>query len=219
MAVDRRVSFTGNPNTDKIVKVKGDPDSYKKLNICWQFSLMDFDFQYGWNNVISRIQFTPSIKNDIEILLLENECAEDLYNSLAKLNTTDFVNIHSFFQRLQNIPHISTKDLLSILSVMKENFFWNEIFPKLKDIETKKWFELEIEQFGKNGKSKNHWVHIRDIIKPARNRLKELNMDDVEELFSIRLTGKQRVWGIRDFNYFKMIWFDFEHEICPSNRD
>jgi hypothetical protein len=219
MAVDRRVSFTGNPNTDKIVKVKGDPDSYKKLNICWQFSLMDFDFQYGWNNVVSRIQFTPSIKNDIEILLLENECAEDLYNSLAKLNTTDFVNIHSFFQRLQNIPHISTKDLLSILTVMKENFFWNEIYPKLKDIETKKWFELEIEQFGKKGKSKHHWVHIRDIIKPARDRLKELYLDDVEELFSIRLTATQRVWGIRDYNYFKMLWFDFNHDICPSNRD
>ena len=219
MALDRRAKFGNTPSTDKIAKVKNDPETYKKLNISWQFSLMDFDFQYGWNNVVSRIQFTPSIKDSVELLLIENECQEDLFNSLTKLNTTDFVNIHSFFERLQNVTHISTKDLLSILSVMKENFFWNEIYPKLKDIESKKWFELEIEQFGKNGKSKHHWVQVRDIIKPARNRLKELYLDDVEELFSIRLTGTQRVWGIRDYNYFKMLWFDFDHEICPSTRN
>lgn len=219
MAVDKKVRFGNIPNNNKNVKVVKNPDSYKSQYISWQFSLMDFNFEYGWNHVVDRIKFTPKIKEEVENLLIENDCHDDVYNLITNLNTTDFVNIHAFFSRLQSISHISTKDILSILAIIKENFFWNEIFPKLKDIETKKWQELEIEQFGKKGKSKHHWVSVKKMIRPAQQRLMALQLDDVEELFSMRLTATQRIWGIRDYNYFKMIWFDINHEICPSNKD
>jgi len=42
-------------------------------------------------------------------------------------------------------------------------------------------------------------------------------MDDaVEDLFSLRLTGKKRLWGIRDRHVFKVFWWDPEHGVCPS---
>ncbi|MFY0483229.1 hypothetical protein ACI6PS_11545 [Flavobacterium sp. PLA-1-15] len=215
----KEVKFGKTPSGDKSIKVSGDPNTYKDKNVSWQFGLMDFDFEHGWNHVIDRVQFSHDIKYDIEYSLMAIDCDEELYNQICKFNTTDFVNIHAFFHRLKSIPNIKTTDILCILGILKKNFFWHELYPKLKDFESKKWWELENEKFGSKGKSKHHWVDVKQIIRPAQQRLVNLKLDDVQELFSIRLTGTQRVWGIRDYNYFKMLWFDFDHEIYPSNRD
>jgi hypothetical protein len=216
---NKEVKFSHSPQTGKNVKVSNNPESYKTHNICWQFSLMDFEFEFGWENVINRIQFTHQIKEQIAIKLMENECNDDIYSIIDGLKTSEYNDYHSFFKKLRTIPEIKTTDLLSILELLKKNFFWHDLYPKLKDFETKKWFELENEKFGKNGKSKHHLVSINKIIPSARDRLTELNLDDIEDLFSIRLTSTQRIWGIRNYNYFKILWFDFDHNICPSNKD
>ncbi|WP_269684955.1 hypothetical protein [Flavobacterium lacustre] len=219
MALNREVRFGNlNPSTEKKVKISNNPESYKQQNISWQFGLMDFDFDYGWNHVIDRIEFSHAVKEEMQMYLAQNN-SEELYNAIDKLNTSDFVNLTSFFNKIKTIQSIKFEELLYILSSFKKNFFWNELYPKLKDFESKKWWELENEKFGKSGKSKHHWVSVKKIIKPAQLRLLKLNIDDIDEIFSIRLTGTQRVWGIRDYNYFKILWFDFNHEICPSNKD
>jgi hypothetical protein len=69
------------------------------------------------------------------------------------------------------------------------------------------------------GNQKNHCVDVKDIIQPAQARLSELNMDDHEQIYSLRLDGTQRIWGIRQQNYFRLLWFDFGHDLCPSLRD
>lgn len=217
--MSKQLKFEQSPKSDKNVKVSKNPEAYLDKNISWQFGLMDFDFDYGWNHVVDRIQFSHEIKDAIENSLLEADCEEDLFNSISGFNTTDFVNIESFFHKLKSVPNIKTTDLICILGILKRNFFWYELYPKLKNLESMKWFELENEKFGSKGKSKHHWVDVKSLIKPAQSRLNALKLDDVEKIFSIRLTGTQRVWGIRDYNYFKMLWFDFDHEICPSNRD
>lgn len=62
----------------------------------------------------------------------------------------------------------------------------------------------------------SHAVPISKICPEAQGRLKELKQDDVDELISLRLTGKKRVWGIRDQNILKILWWDPEHTVCPS---
>lgn len=219
MALNKEVRF-GNttPSTEKKVKITNNPESYKQQNISWQLGLMDFDFDYGWNHVIERVEFSAEVKEKMQLYLAENN-SEDLYNAIDKLNACDFVNLTSFFNKIKSAQNLKFEELLHILSSFKKSFFWNELYPKLKDFESKKWWELENEKFGKAGKSKHHWVKVNKIIKPAQKRLSELNIDDIDEIFSIRLTGTQRVWGLRDYNYFKILWFDFNHEICPSNKD
>lgn len=56
------------------------------------------------------------------------------------------------------------------------------------------------------------------MISEAQTRLEELKLDDEEELFRFRLDGTARVWGIREGRVFKILWWDPEHEICPSNK-
>lgn len=84
------------------------------------------------------------------------------------------------------------------------------IINKLGDFETMTWGDIE----GPN----NHSVEKYKLIKDAQQRLESINQDDVDELFSFRLNGRNRVWGIRDGQVFKLLWWDPEHQVCPSPK-
>lgn len=215
----KKVVISKTPNSNKKVLITKDPENYKSLNICWQLSLMDFEFEFGWGNVINRFEFTSKLKEQLLIELASYEDSDFVYNAVDKISPNYFDSTYDFFKKLENIGNIDTKHVLCIITKLKENFFWNELFPKLKNLESLKWNELEIETFGKKGKSKHHWVSTNSIIKEARLRLTELKLDDYQEIFSIRLTGTNRLWGIRIYNYFQLLWFDYDHEICPSLKN
>lgn len=219
MGTTKKVNITRNDiNSGKVVKQSKNPESYKDQNICWQFGLMDFEFDHGWDKVINRLEFDQLTKQSLTLALMEMGCGDDIFNTVDNINISSFIDHHGFFSKLSNIESISSNELLCILKELKKNFFWNTLYPKFKDIESKKWKELEMEQFGKKGKSKNHWVEVQKIIKPAQDRLKELKLDDIDSLYSIRITATQRIWGIRVQNYFQLLWYDFEHLVCPSQK-
>jgi hypothetical protein len=54
------------------------------------------------------------------------------------------------------------------------------------------------------------------IIGEAQRRLVAIAQDDIDDLFSLHLGGKPRVWGVRDGSVLRLLWWDPEHEICPS---
>lgn len=66
--------------------------------------------------------------------------------------------------------------------------------------------------------SGSHNVEISTLTKEAQKRLTELGHNDIDQLFSLRLSGKERIWGIRDRFALKIIWWDPEHEVCPSPK-
>lgn len=86
--------------------------------------------------------------------------------------------------------------------------FWEDIWPKILNFETQTWGELKGRQ--------SHFVARDRLSREARKRLEVLGQDDVDELFSLRLSGRQRLWGIVDRHVFKMLWFDSDHAVCPS---
>jgi len=45
--------------------------------------------------------------------------------------------------------------------------------------------------------------------------VKELGMTD-DALYSLRLSGKLRLWGVRDRSVLQLLWYDPEHQVCPS---
>ncbi len=93
-------------------------------------------------------------------------------------------------------------------SNVKEATFWSHIYPKLVAFETMTWGEI----WGRN----NHSVPKARIIREAQKRLASINQDDIDELVSLRLTGRKRIWGIKDGNVLKILWWDPEHQVCPS---
>jgi len=89
----------------------------------------------------------------------------------------------------------------------------NEVREKLKSFESMFLSEL----YGP--KKHSHMVQVDQLCKDARARLTELHLDDVEELLSLRLTGKKRIWGILEHNVVILLWWDPNHLVCPSLKD
>ena len=86
-----------------------------------------------------------------------------------------------------------------------------EIRQKLRNFESMTWAEILI-----RGEKRNHRVSVNDLCKIAKNRLRDLRQDDIEELISLHLTATERVWGILENNILKILWWDPDHAVCPS---
>ena len=90
------------------------------------------------------------------------------------------------------------------------SYFFEHIWEKMYHFETMTWSEI----LG----PKHHSIAVSNIISSARRRLQELEHDDVEELVSFRLSGTQRLWAIRLEHVSFLLWWDPNHEICPSHK-
>jgi hypothetical protein len=62
----------------------------------------------------------------------------------------------------------------------------------------------------------SHEIELHKLCKEARDRLQEISLDDLDTLLSFRLTGKNRLWGIREQNVIRVLWWDPEHLVCPA---
>lgn len=94
---------------------------------------------------------------------------------------------------------------------IEKELFLTDIFPKIKYFETMTWNEI----LNRN----NHEVELTRIIRDAQQRLEELRLEDTDKLVSLRLSNKQRIWGILINNTMKVLWWDPNHEVCPSLKD
>mgnify|MGYP007119762010 CR=1 FL=1 len=92
-----------------------------------------------------------------------------------------------------------------------------ELLIALKDRESAVWSEIVTQTGGRNSGTNSHYIPIYKLEKEAQKRAGELNIES-DELFSLRLTGTKRVFGILEEGVFTIIWFDRMHEICPSPK-
>lgn len=90
-----------------------------------------------------------------------------------------------------------------------------EVLKKL--VERLSSFELMTWQQIEEGTG-SHPIEMEDLCSDARKRLADLKQDDLDELFSLRISGKERVWGIREEHVLRILWWDPEHSVCPSEK-
>lgn len=64
----------------------------------------------------------------------------------------------------------------------------------------------------------NHRNSVGGFSRAARDRLRELNLDDYEELVSLRVTGRNRIYGFLDENAYHILWWDPDHQVYPSQK-
>ncbi len=87
---------------------------------------------------------------------------------------------------------------------------WEDILSKLGHFETQTWQDIETT-------TGSHLVTIKECPNPQMaKRLTEIHQDDIDEIFSLRLSGKERIWGILEGCVLKILWWDPHHEIWPS---
>ena len=93
--------------------------------------------------------------------------------------------------------------------------WWNRILPVLQNFESMTWAELMSGSGGRSAGTNNHPVPVGGLSRKARKRLGELRQDDLDELFSLRIAGKERVYGIRDGRTFHLLRYDPNHDVYP----
>lgn len=95
--------------------------------------------------------------------------------------------------------------------------WWSEVHSKLKWFETMTWQEIMSQTGGPRQGTNSHFVSVDRIIPEAQDRLRTLHRwEDLDQLFSLRLTGRCRIWGILVGHTLKLLWYDPHHEVCPS---
>jgi hypothetical protein len=85
------------------------------------------------------------------------------------------------------------------------------VLGKLGNFETMTWAEIEA--------AGSHLVrNDSGLSKAARDRLAEIELDEADTLFSLRLGGQPRIWGIRMGGVLKVMWWDPKHEVYPAPK-
>lgn len=69
-----------------------------------------------------------------------------------------------------------------------------------------------------HGRKGSHLIAVSDLAKNAQRRLEEIGQADVDEVYSLRFGGQKRIIGIRSGDALKILWWDPEHQVCPSQK-
>ena len=92
--------------------------------------------------------------------------------------------------------------------------FVEQVITKLQELEKMSWQEILDASGGKSAGhgNNNHFIGGQKL--PAEERrifIERGYMRDFEKVFSLRLSGKERLIGVVDLNVFKILWYDKEH--------
>lgn len=83
---------------------------------------------------------------------------------------------------------------------------------RLRNWETMTWHQI----LGQG--PRNHLVPVDRCSKQARDRLRHLERDDVDELLSMVVNSRARVWSILTDRVCYFLWWDPDHQVCPSKK-
>ncbi|WP_319548828.1 hypothetical protein [Desulfogranum marinum] len=89
----------------------------------------------------------------------------------------------------------------------------HRIREQLQAFESMTWNEILVV-----GKKHHHSIPVYKLCAEAQKRLHALKLDDIETLISLKMTGVERIWGIRQQSSLLLLWWDPSHQICPSKK-
>ena len=93
------------------------------------------------------------------------------------------------------------------------------IFKMLRGVESAAWGDIRQASGGRSLGTNSHPISIKELSKDAQDRADEIALSE-DVLFSMRLTGTVRLWGViepSDGRFF-VIWYDPEHKVCPVGK-
>lgn len=95
---------------------------------------------------------------------------------------------------------------------------YTEVIDKLKENEGHTWGDIIRAAGGRTHGTNSHYENVSDLIPEAQKRWLELHLEEYDRVFSLRLTGKRRLYGILENGVFRIVWYDQEHEIYAMDR-
>ncbi len=100
----------------------------------------------------------------------------------------------------------------------RRDFKHCEVMEKMIAYSNMTWQEIG-RQTHDEGKSRHHFLSVESLSKEAADRFRAMELDEYSDaIFSFALQNKLRVIGIREDEHFHVLWYDPEHEVCPSKK-
>lgn len=94
----------------------------------------------------------------------------------------------------------------------RPDLIFHDVATAIKHCEARTWVDIDANH------KRDHPIEIHHLEKFAQDRLTQLQMDDLDVVWSIHIDGKFRIWGIRAASLMQILWIDPCHEICPSHK-
>lgn len=63
-----------------------------------------------------------------------------------------------------------------------------------------------------------HGVPCANISKIAKERLQEINKDDLDIIYGFHIAGECRLWCMKHENILSVLWWDRNHEVYPVRK-
>lgn len=203
------------PLPEKDAKLSANPESYKNMCPAWRLSHLDLEGEFGYYSYNEIFELCCS--QELLDFVADNGL-EDIFNLISAYEGRQYASLKQFFNELSKIA-IPESEFFRLLSkCIYKSYFIKEIYPKLKEFESLTWREIETQTFGRKNKTKHHSIEVSRLDDVARKRLKKLQLDDIDEVYSLRLEGKLRLFGLRKDNYFNLLWVDMDHQVCPVSK-
>jgi len=101
----------------------------------------------------------------------------------------------------------------------KETIDTELILDKILSLSKMTWIQIKSATHD-DGKSKNHELDHTGMSAEAKERIKKkaLSDEDIDTIFSIALTNKIRLIGLKKDRVFHVIWYDPNHEFYPVDK-
>jgi hypothetical protein len=95
-----------------------------------------------------------------------------------------------------------------------------KIIEFLREMERLTWTEVRAQITGSQRRRgpKHKPIPVGSLCTAAQKRLAELKLDDFDELFRFRLGNMERLWGVVHDEVFYPVWWDPDHNVCPSGE-
>ena len=91
----------------------------------------------------------------------------------------------------------------------------------LCDTAKRTWKEIRGDQTGRRDRHrKHHEMQFDSVCTAAQERIRTLRLDETfDEFFRFCLGGKPRLWGFVRDHVFYVLWWDAEHQVCPTDPE
>ena len=96
-----------------------------------------------------------------------------------------------------------------------DKVLWDELIPVLQDLEAKTWDQIHRLT---REKEKHSFVPIENLPQSTVQQLERRQLDDVPQLFSIRVRGGIRAWGFQIDKICFLLWWDPKKTVYPTSR-